>query len=86
VVLTIYVPETQIGRVRVGQVADVYVDAYPEWAFRGEVVSIASQAEFTPRNIQTLEGRTTTVFAVRIKLPNPEHLLKPGMSADATLH
>lgn len=86
VVLTIYVPETQIGRVRVGQVADVHVDAYPEQAFRGEVVNIASRAEFTPRNIQTLEERTTTVFAVRIKLPNPERLLKPGMSADATLH
>jgi HlyD family secretion protein len=84
VILTIYVPETQIGRVQIGQVAAVHVDAYPEQVFRGEVVHIASRAEFTPRNIQTPEGRTTTVFAVRIKLPNPEHLLKSGMSADAT--
>jgi len=85
VILTIYVPEAEIGRVRVGQAADVYVDAYPGWAFRGEVVNIASRAEFTPRNIQTLEGRTTTVFAVRIKLPNPARLLKPGMPAEASL-
>lgn len=85
VVLTIYISETQIGRVRVGQAADVFVDAYPGQIFRGEVVQIASRAEFTPRNIQTREGRTTTVFAVRIKLPNPEHLLKPGMPADASL-
>jgi HlyD family secretion protein len=86
VVLTIYVPETKIGRVRVGQAADVSVDAYPGLTFRGEVVHIASQAEFTPRNIQTAEERATTVFAVSIKFPNPEHLLKPGMPADATLH
>jgi multidrug resistance efflux pump len=86
VVLTIYIPETKIGRVRVGQAADVSVDAYPGRAFRGEVVHIGSRAEFTPRSIQTQEERTTTVFAVRIKLPNPEHLLKPGMPADATLH
>ncbi len=85
VVLTMYIPETQIGRVRVGQAADVSVDAYPGRTFRGEVVHIASRAEFTPRNIQTPEWRTTTVFAVRIKLPNPEHLLKPGMPADARL-
>jgi multidrug efflux pump subunit AcrA (membrane-fusion protein) len=85
VVLTIYISETKIGRVRVGQAADVSVDAYSGLAFRGEVVHIASRAEFTPRNIQTREGRTTTVFAVRIKLPNPEHPLKPGMPADATL-
>jgi HlyD family secretion protein len=86
VVLTIYVPETQVGRVRVGQAADVSVDMHPGQAFRGEVVHIASQAEFTPRNIQTPEERTTTVFAVRIKLTNPKHLLKPGMPADARLH
>jgi multidrug efflux pump subunit AcrA (membrane-fusion protein) len=85
VVLTIYVPEAKIGRVRVGQIADVSVDMHPGRAFRGEVIHIASQAEFTPRNIQTTEERTTTVFAVRIKLPNPEHLLKPGMPAEANL-
>lgn len=85
VVLTIYVPETQIGRVHVGQMADVFVDTYPGRTFPGEVVYIASRAEFTPRNIQTPEERTTTVFAVRISVPNPDHILKPGMPADAML-
>jgi multidrug resistance efflux pump len=85
VILTIYVPENRIGRVRVGQAADLSVDAYPGRTFHGEVVHIASQAEFTPRNIQTREEQTTTVFAVRIKIPNPERTLKPGMTADATI-
>lgn len=85
VVLTIYIPETQVGRVYVGQKADVFVDTYPGRTFPGEVIYIASQAEFTPRNIQIPEERTTTVFAVRIKLPNSEHFLKPGMPADARL-
>jgi multidrug resistance efflux pump len=85
VVLTIYIPETQIGHVQIGQAADVSVKAYPRRAFRGEVVHIASRAEFVPRNVQTSEERTTTVFAVRIKVPNPGRLLKPGMPAEATL-
>lgn len=85
VILTVYIPETQIGHVRVGQLADVSVGAYPGRIFRGEIVHIASQAEFTPRNIQTRAERTTTVFAVRLKIPNAEGKLKPGMPAEATL-
>lgn len=85
VIHTIYVPENQIGLVHLGQQADVRVDAYPDRVFQGEVTHIASRAEFTPRNIQTREERTTIVFAVRITLPNPDVLLKPGMPAQATL-
>jgi len=85
VTLVIYVPETQIGRVRLGQEAVVTVDSYPGRGFDGRVTYIADQAEFTPRNVQTKEERVNTVFAVEITLSNPEWLLKPGMPADALL-
>jgi HlyD family secretion protein len=85
VILTIYIPEDRIGRVRVGQVADVQVDAYPGQAFQGQVTHIASRAEFTPQSVRTQEERVTTVFAVQIKIANPDHLLKPGMPANATI-
>jgi HlyD family secretion protein len=81
--LTIYVPETQIGRVKVGQEVEVEVDSYPGQLFRGEVVAISSRAEFTPKNVQTPEERVSIVFAVKVLLPNPGHELKPGMPADA---
>jgi HlyD family secretion protein len=84
VILTIYIPEHRIGRVRVGQTADVRVDAYRGQTFQGQVVHIASRAEFTPRNVRTKEERVTTVFAVQIKIPNPGRLLRPGVSASAT--
>jgi HlyD family secretion protein len=83
--LTIYVPEDQLGRVQIGQPVSVTVDAYPDRAFPGTVRFIASQAEFTPKNVQTREERVNMVFAVKIQLPNPDHALKPGMPADAVL-
>jgi multidrug resistance efflux pump len=83
--LTVYIPETQIGHVKVGQKAQVEVDAYPGEIFEGQVSFIAPQAEFTPRNIQTQEERVNLVFAVKITLANPGHRLKPGMPADANL-
>ena len=80
--LTVYVPEAELGRVSLGQEAEVLVDAYDQ-GFPGEVVHIASQAEFTPKNVQTQEERVHMVFAVKIRLDNPDQLLKPGMPADA---
>jgi multidrug resistance efflux pump len=85
VTLTIYVPEDQFGKVQLGQPVSVTVDAYPERTFQGTVVFISSQAEFTPKNVQTKEERVNMVFAVKVKLPNPDHALKPGMPADAVL-
>ena len=82
VTLTVYVPEAELGKVALGQAADVVVDAYDQ-SFPGEVSYIASQAEFTPKNVQTQEERVHMVFAVKIRLENPDHLLKPGMPADA---
>jgi multidrug resistance efflux pump len=85
VVLTVYVPEADLGRVALGQEVEVTVDAYDR-AFSGRVTHIASQAEFTPKNVQTQEERVHMVFAVKIRLDNPDHLLKPGMPADAIFH
>ncbi len=83
--LTVYISESDIGRVRLGQTAEVKVDSFPGRIFRGTVTFIAQSAEFTPRNVQTRDERATTVFAVRIALPNADHALKPGMPADATI-
>lgn len=83
--LTVYISEADIGRVRLGQTAEVTVDSFPGRVFRGTVTFIAQNAEFTPRNVQTREERATTVFAVRVELPNADHALKPGMPADVTL-
>jgi HlyD family secretion protein len=84
--LVVYIPETQIGHVRVGQQVDIAVDSYPGRMFEGEVINIARQAEFTPRNVQTEEERVNLVFAVEIRIPNPDGELTPGMPADATIH
>ncbi|HDN79438.1 MAG TPA: HlyD family efflux transporter periplasmic adaptor subunit [Chloroflexi bacterium] len=83
--LTLYVPLTKLGLVKLGQSVEVTVDAYPGEVFRGYVVYISPEAEFTPKSVQTKEERVSLVFAVKVKLPNPEHKLKPGMPADAVI-
>jgi len=80
--LTVYLPEEQFARVTPGEQATVRVDAYPDRAFTAIVLRIADRAEFTPRNVQTVEGRKNTVFAVRLRIANPDLALKPGMPAD----
>ncbi|NOR82535.1 MAG: HlyD family efflux transporter periplasmic adaptor subunit, partial [Ardenticatenales bacterium] len=82
VTLTVYVPEADLGRVSLGQPVEVTVDAFGG-VFVGLVSHIASQAEFTPRNVQTQEERVHMVFAIKIRLDNADHRLKPGMPADA---
>jgi multidrug resistance efflux pump len=83
--LTIYIPEDELGRVYLGQEVQVEVDSFPGRVFTGTVSHIAQQAEFTPKNVQTEKERVNMVFAVKVRLPNPGHLLKPGMPADAIL-
>lgn len=83
--LTIYVPETQLGQIKLGDQIGVQVDSFPDKSFDGHVVFISSQAEFTPRNVQTKEERVNTVFAVKLEIANPDSALKPGMPADATI-
>ncbi len=82
--ITVYLPENTYGRVKLGQTARVMVDSYPGVAFTGTVVHIADQAEFTPRNVQTAEGRSTSVYAIKLDVPNPEGKLKPGMPTDVS--
>ena len=81
--LVVYLPETKIGQVQLGQEVQVTVDSFPNQTFEGQVAHIADRAEFTPRNVATQEERVNLVFAVEIRLPNDEGLLKPGMPADA---
>jgi HlyD family secretion protein len=81
--LEVYVPEPRIGHVSRGQPVTVTVDSFPSRAFAGQVVHIGDEPEYTPRNVATAEGRRNTFYAVEIQLSNPEHLLKPGMPADA---
>jgi multidrug efflux pump subunit AcrA (membrane-fusion protein) len=84
--LTVYIPEDEFGKVKVGQRVEVTVDSYADKIFEGWVSYVASQAEFTPKNVQTKKERVNMVFAVKVKLPNPNHDLKPGMPADATIY
>jgi HlyD family secretion protein len=83
--LTIYVPETDLDRVYLGQEVEVQVDSFPGRVFTGTVSHISQQAEFTPKNVQTEKERVNMVFAVKVRLPNSERLLKPGMPADAVI-
>jgi multidrug resistance efflux pump len=77
----IYVPETEIGHVHPGQVVPIYVDSFPNRAFRGHVESIASEGEFTPRNIQTADERADQVFATRVRIDEGRDVLRAGMAA-----
>lgn len=85
VTLELYIPVDRIGQVQIGQGVAVTVDAYPGRTFAGEVASIAGEAEFTPRNVQTQAARVNLVFAVKVRIPNPDRALKPGMPADAVI-
>ena len=84
--LRVYVPETDLGRVKLGQKADVISDTYPDRKYPGRVVEIAQQPEFTPKNVQTREERVKLVFGVKIEVENPNRELKPGIPADAVIH
>jgi multidrug resistance efflux pump len=80
--LTVYLPEGQFGVIVPNQAVKIGVDAYPGRVFEGTVTRMANQAEFTPTNVQTKEDRTRLVYAVVIRLENPDLALKPGMIAD----
>ena len=82
--LTVFIPEDRYGEILLGQQVDVQVDSFPGETFGAEVIHIADQAEFTPHNVQTADGRKSTVFAIKLRLTNPEGKLKPGMPADVT--
>ncbi len=83
--VTVYVPESQYGQIYLGQDLAVTVDSFPGNVYIGMVTRIADEAEFTPRNAQTIQNRKNTVYAVKLTIPNPNMDLKPGMPADVTL-
>jgi len=80
--ITVYVPEDQYGNIKLGQEAAVTVDSFTNETFDAVVVHIADQAEFTPRNVQTVEGRSSTVYAIKLMVTDSEGKLKIGMPAD----
>jgi len=84
--LKVYVPEIQIGKVRLDLPARIYTDAFPEQPFEARVRYIASKAEFTPKEVQTPDERVKLIYAVKLYLnDNPDHRLTPGLPADAII-
>lgn len=83
--LRAYISETDLGRVRWGQPATLRTDTYPGKSYPGVVSFISSKAEFTPKSIETHRERVTLVYRIKINVENPNHELKPGMPADATI-
>jgi len=80
-----YVNESDLGKIRWGQSATVHTDTFPDKTYRGRVSFISSEAEFTPKSVETHKERVTLVYRVKIDMENPNHELKPGMPADAVI-
>src|SRR5207249_5372005 len=78
----VYVPEAWLGYVRLGETVKVRVDSFANRDFAGTIEQVARSAEFTPRNVQTVEDRIKQVFGIKVRLDNREGLLRAGMSAD----
>jgi HlyD family secretion protein len=83
--LRAYIPETELGRVKVGQKVRVTTDTWPGKAYDGVVSFISSEAEFTPKNVQTEKERVKLVYRIKVTIPNPAMELKPGMPADGEI-
>lgn len=83
--LRAYIDETELGKVKLGQKVAVKTDTYPDKVYDGTIVFISSEAEFTPKNVQTEKLRVKLVYRIKIDLPNPNMELKPGMPADGTI-
>ncbi|HEY6071241.1 MAG TPA: efflux RND transporter periplasmic adaptor subunit [Chthoniobacterales bacterium] len=78
----VYVPEPWLGHIKIGDQVRVQVDSFPGKDFPGVIEQVNRQAEFTPRNVQTVEDRIRQVFGVKIRLPNDDDHLRAGMAAD----
>jgi multidrug resistance efflux pump len=81
----VYVPETELGKIRLNQQVEVTVDAYPDKRFQGKVIQVASISEFTPRNVQSVDQRRYQVFGVKIQVADPQGIFKSGMAAEVVL-
>jgi HlyD family secretion protein len=80
-----YVPETQLGKVYLGQKGEVISDTFPNKTYPGTVTYISPEAEFTPKNVQTKEERVKLVYRIKVTLQNPKQELKAGMPVDVIL-
>ncbi len=83
--VVVYIPGKDLGKVKLGQTAEIYTDTYPDKSYEGKVIYISPEAEFTPKNIQTKEERTKLVYAVKIKAQNDNFELKSGMPVDVVI-
>jgi HlyD family secretion protein len=83
--LKAYIPETDLGKVKWGQEVVVTTDLRPKKEYKGKISFISSQAEFTPKSIQTEKERVTLVYRIKVDIPNPDRELKPGMPADGRI-
>lgn len=83
--LRAFVEESDLGRVKVGQQAFITTDTFPGKRYEGRVAFISSEAEFTPKTVQTRKERTKLVYRIKIDIPNPAMELKPGMPVDAEI-
>lgn len=81
----VFVSTAQMGQIRLGQAVKVKIDAYPDRAFRGEIREISQNAEYTPRQSITQRERANMVFAVKVKIDNPDEIMKPGLPADVVI-
>lgn len=83
--LRAYVNETDLGRIKLGREIEVFTDTYPGKVYKGRISFISSEAEFTPKSVQTSEERVKLIYRIKIDLHNPDEELKPGMPADAVI-
>jgi HlyD family secretion protein len=83
--LRAYIHETDLGRIQLGQQVKVTTDSFPDKTYSGRVSYISSQAEFTPKTVQTFEERAKLMFRIKVMLDNPDNELKPGMPADGLI-
>ncbi len=85
VYVRIYVPEKELGVIKINDTVNVKVDSHPDRIFKGRIVFISPKAEFTPKNVQTKEERVKLVYAVKVKVKNDKGIFKPGMPADVEI-
>ncbi|MBU7005389.1 HlyD family secretion protein [Phosphitispora fastidiosa] len=83
--IDVYVSETELPHIKLGQQAEISIDAFPEKIFHGRAAFISPEAEFTPKNLQTKDERVNMVFAVKIMVTDGNDIFKPGLPADVRI-
>ncbi len=80
-----YLPNRELAAATPGKAVSIAADAYPGRKFKGRILTVAAESEFTPRNVQTREDRDRLVYKVKVSIPNPKGELRPGMPVDVTI-